>query len=97
MNHILRRIDPWSAAKVVAVSAAILVAAYVVVALALVAILGVEFGEPGTAFAMAAPWMLLLLPFGYLIGVYLMTLIICALFNAAAGWLGGIRIELTAE
>jgi len=95
MERVLRRIDPFSAAKVVAVTAAVFMTIYVVIALVLVTVIDIEVGPEMGPFAMATPWMLLAMPLGYLIGVYLTTLVACAIFNAVAGLLGGIRIDLT--
>lgn len=97
MNYVLRRIDPMSAAKLIAVSAALFMAVYVVIALAVVTALDIQLGPEQGPFVEAAPWMLLVMPFAYLIGVYLVTLLICVIFNALAGWLGGIRIELSGD
>lgn len=94
MNYVLKKIDPLSAAKLIAISAALFMAVYVVIALAVVTALGIELGPQEGPFVQAAPWMLLVMPFAYLIGVYLVTLLVCLIFNALAGWLGGIRIEL---
>ena len=94
MHRVLRRIDPLSAAKVVAVSTAIFMAIYVVIGLIVVTVVDLELGPEMGAFGAATPWMLLAVPFAYLIGVYLMTLVVCLIFNAVAGLLGGIRIEL---
>jgi Kef-type K+ transport system membrane component KefB len=97
MNYVLRRIDPLSAAKLIAVSAALFMAVYVVIALAVVTALDIQLGSEQGPFVGAAPWIMLVMPFAYLIGVYLVTLLVCLIFNALAGWLGGIRIELSGD
>lgn len=97
MNRTLRRIDPFSAAKVVAVTTAVFMAIYAVIGLIVVTVVDLKLGPEIGPFGAATPWMLLALPFGYLIGIYLMTLIATLIFNAVAGLLGGIRIELADE
>lgn len=95
MNRTLREIDPWSAAKISAATAAVFMFVYVLLGLLVMTFTEIQLGAPDGPFATASVWLLLLMPVAYLIVIYLMTLLICLIFNTVAGWLGGIRIELS--
>lgn len=95
MNRTLRRIDPWSAAKISAATAAVFMFVYVLLGLLVMTFTDIQPGASDGPFATASVWLLLLMPVAYLIVIYLMTLLICLIFNTVAGWLGGIRIELS--
>ncbi len=95
MNRTLRRIDPWSAAKISAATAAVFMFVYVLLGLLVMTFTDIQLGASDGPFATASVWLLLLMPVAYLIVIYLMTLLICLIFNTVAGWLGGIRIELS--
>lgn len=95
MNRTLRRIDPWSAAKISAATAAIFMFIYVLVGLLVMTFTDIQPGAQNAPFDSASIWLLLLLPVAYLFAIYFMTAIACLIFNVVAGWLGGIRVELT--
>jgi len=95
MNRNLTRIDPWSAAKISAATAAVFMFVYVLFGLLVMTFTEIQLGAADGPFATASIWLLLLMPVAYLIAIYLMTLLICLIFNTVAGWLGGIRIELS--
>ncbi|WP_405225531.1 hypothetical protein [Lentisalinibacter sediminis] len=95
MNRTLRRIDPWSAAKISAATAAVFMFVYVLIALLVMTFTEIQLAAPDGALDAASIWLVLLMPVAYLFVIYWMTLLICLIFNTVAGWLGGIRIELS--
>jgi len=95
MNRTLQRIDPWSAAKIAAATAAVFMFIYLLVGLLVMTFTDLQFGAPEQSSVTGSIWLLLLLPFAYLIAIYFLTFVVCLIFNAMAGWFGGIRLELS--
>ncbi len=88
MVHRIRRIDPFSAAKVCAVLYFLGGLLAVPFFLLMSAVAPDETGERfGMAFAIA-------IPVGYAVMGFVVTLIAAALYNLIAGWVGGVEIEL---
>ena len=95
MKQTITQINPSSAAKVVSVTAAILIALVMLIAFA-VSALGygsdpfIPNGLPS-----GAAWAIATTPFIYMIGAYVTTFVFCHVLNIAIRLFGGVRIELS--
>lgn len=91
MKHEIRRIPPFAAARIVgAVSGAAALLGILLTWLA------TFFLIPGSLPSKDAPAAVLVLaiPMGWWLAMYLATLIVCALYNLMARYVGGIRLVL---
>jgi hypothetical protein len=91
----ITRVSPMSVAKISGVLYALmgLIFGAIVSALAMVGAMAPdsEGGALGTIFGVAA---IVILPLFYGCLGFLMTLLMAALFNLAAGWTGGVEVEV---
>ncbi len=95
MKYTIERISPSSAAKVVSVTAALLFVVLLIVTLIVsVAQSSTDQSSPAIHFGNFGLAMILM-PFVYMIGVYIATWIFSHAFNIATRLVGGIDVELS--
>ncbi len=86
MAQRIRNIDPVQAAKVVAVL-------YLIVGLVLIPIFLFLTFMDSNAFGLGMGFMIFI-PVMYAVVGFISTIVMCALYNLVAGWVGGIEVEL---
>lgn len=86
MAQRIRNIDPVQAAKVVAVL-------YLILGLVLIPIFLFLTFMDSNAFGLGMGFMIFI-PVMYAVVGFISTIVMCALYNLVAGWVGGIEVEL---
>lgn len=90
----IRRLSPHQNGKVIAVLTAIFsVPLFLIMAVALWLVEPRVYLEAGTSAVPLA--MFLILPFFYLIFVYLTVALVCVIYNACFNWIGGLELDLS--
>lgn len=95
MKCTIERVNPNSVAKVISVAAALLFLLFLLVALAVNIVWGSARGSGVNLSVPAFGLVTILLPFIYMVSVYIASYIVALAFNAALRLVGGIQFELS--
>ena len=95
MKYTIERVSPNSVAKVVSVTAALLFVLFFLIML-VISIAQSGVGESGFNLNISnVSIMMFVMPFIYMIGVYITSYVVALTFNGATRWVGGIQLELS--
>ncbi|MDJ0908578.1 MAG: hypothetical protein QNI99_05270 [Woeseiaceae bacterium] len=95
MKYTIERVSPSSVAKVVSVTAALLFVLFFLIML-VISFAQSGVGESGFNLNISnVGIMMIVMPFIYMVGVYITSYIGALAFNVATRWVGGIQLELS--
>ncbi len=95
MKYTVERVSPSSVAKVISVAAAFLFVLFIAVALVMSVAQGAASNSALPLSFSNISILMIVMPFIYMIGVYIAAYVAALAFNAATRLVGGIRLELS--